>query len=120
MPQHRQRVRTPSPPLDSSTSFLFRTPLAIRPIGAKLLQVSAQVDQQVAPLFLAAAAAGCAALRDQPRQPAMDALVNAPPRLHDGVLRYAERVGDRRIRLVEQRALEQSSLGGRENDARRL
>src|SRR5215813_14035519 len=55
----------------------FQMPGPIRPAGAQLLQMGAQVEQQVTALFLTAASVACATLRDQLRQLAIDALVEA-------------------------------------------
>jgi hypothetical protein len=93
---------------------------SIGPAGAQLLQMGAQVDEQVAPFFLATASVGRAMLRDQLRQLAVDALVDATPCLENRVPRYSERCGDGRISFVEERALENSALRAGEENARRL
>src|SRR5712671_5303526 len=105
---------------DVGPSPTLRMPGSIRPARAKLLQMGAQIEEQVPPLFLAAASVRRAVLRDQLRQLPIDALVDASPCLQHGVARYPERFGDGRIGFVEQRALENSALRCGEVDPRLL
>src|SRR5881396_3869187 len=95
-------------------------PGSIRPAGAKFLQMRAQIEKQVAPLFLAANSVRGATLRDELREQAIDALVDASPCLQNRVARYPERFGDRRIGLVEESPLEKSPFRCGKIDARLL
>src|SRR3954451_12074769 len=100
----------------SSAPLRVSHPVRVR-ARTKLLQMGAQVDQQVSALLLATAAVGGTADRDDLRQPTIDPVIDAAPGLEHCVARYAERLGNRAVRLVEQRPLENAPLAGREADA---
>src|SRR5262249_35756528 len=91
-----------------------------RPGGPQLLEMRAQVIEQVSPLLRAAAARGPElGGGNDVRRAAADAAIDVAPGLLDAVDRDAEAVGDVRVGLVEQRALQHAPLGRGEMDARR-